>query len=206
MHFCFAYIGKLPKLYLSDEQQKALDNLILLDPNQLTKMMRIVMELKMGRGCTFTNQEKKYLEETGRAKLSLLRKCWQDYRDDFDNLILMLQSFCLVFPLPAPTAKLDTPTTDTEYLIPSKLCLKKFHECHVRNFNFSFEFDFGGFLPEEVYHRLLCLMLKQVPGGSNQLEGKFTAKYFKIYDVKNCNWVVQMKNSKLRVWVKHSER
>ena len=96
------------------------------------------MELQTRNGPELTNEEKEDLQKTGCIKLSVLRKCcqWKDLSEgDFENLILMLQSFCLIFPLTTceSPATLDTTTTlpsakyhchsqDESYLIPSKLC------------------------------------------------------------------------------------
>ena len=219
----------LPALYLKEEEKKVLDDLILLSPHWLTTMMRNVMELKAGRGLDMTNEELMCLEKTGCAELNLLKRCWPDLGDeDFHKLVLMLQSFCLVFPLPEPETKdgaqmhsqpdepsqQETPVKSHSftrqpnqvYLIPSKLKSEEFDEKLANMFNVSFQFDFGGFLPEEVYHRLLCLMLKKLPKRNQKLKEIFTANYFKIYRVEKCNWVVRMVNSKLCVWVKHGER
>ena len=175
-----------------------------------------------------TNDKQIFLENTGCAELSLLKRCWSDLgEEDFHRLMLMLQSFCLVFPLPKRAEKDDTqtpcaqvkpdqqeepekspslPPLNQMYLIPSKLQSETFNQDLTKNFNLSFQFDFGGFLPEEVYHRLLCLMLKKLPKMSGKHKDLFTTNFFKIYGVENCNWVVQMVSSKLCVWVKHEER
>ena len=237
-----AYLaGKLPALYLKEEEKEVLDDLILINPRWLTEMMKKVVELKAGRGAEMTNAEQILLEDTGCAKLSLLKRCWSNLGDeDFHRLILMLQSFCLVYPLPKSPEKDDTkplcaqlnptpcvllqpdqqslkeepgqsafslPSLNQTYLIPSKLQEKEFDKDQLtKYFNFSFEFDFRGFLPVEVYHRLLCLMLKKLPQRSRKPRYIFTANHFKIYEVEGCNWVVQMVSSKLHVWVKHGER
>lgn len=224
-----------PSLYLTDEQKKKLDNLILLDPDWLTRMMRNVMKLQTGRGSELSNNEKLELKKTGCVRLSSLRKsCWNELNDgDFANLILMLQSFCLIFPLhqcefPAPVQSSITPVnvsstqdltdtrvihhtlheeppstiSDTFYLIPSKLCndISQPPDELLCGFKFSFVFDFFGFLPEQVYHRLLCLMLKRRCAITKPRE-EFTAKYFIIKGVEDCNWIVQMVDAKLHVWV-----
>jgi hypothetical protein len=318
------YPRKHPALYLTEEEREELGGLVLLDPGWLTRMMRNVMELKPGRGYKLTNTELEDLRATGQAKLSLLRKCWSELSNgDFRRLVLMLQSFCLVFPLheapsqpPAATSTLSpaaqpdpvplgagqdsqpvqpdpaplgagqdsqpahpdpaplgagqdsqpvqpdpaplgagqdsqpahpdpaplgagqdsqpaqpdpgplgagqdsqpvqpdpaplgagqdsqpesSSVSNTVYLIPSKLSFEKFDQCINNKFDLSFVFDFRGFLPEEVYHRLLCLMLKK---SRNPKKGKFTAQHLKVYNVEKCNWVVEMVKSKLNVWVKY---
>lgn len=207
-----------------------MDNLILLDVAWLIKMMRIVMELQTGEGCKLTNEEIRDLETTGCAKAGLLRRCWNALNNDvFHKLCLILQSFCLIFPLPvdevpalqqsASTAKYEegihsskvldqiqsggqtSSKPETVYLIPSKLCFKDINGTLKDSFEISFVFDFHGFLPVEVYHRLLCLMLKKQSLGPKP-KGEFTARYFVIKGLHKCNWLVEMIGSELRVSVK----
>ena len=203
------------------------------------------MEIQTGKGSKLANDKIKYLEKTGCVELSSLRKgCWSELSDDdLDNLILMLQSFCIIFPLPpnevpAPIRsvsmpipstedKADTdelkhgqseeqtpPTLDTVYLIPSKLSTDTRPLPTSDKYKFTFVFDFRGFLPEQVYHRLLCLMLKRQSEGKSKRKcetksesicskpkGEFTAHYFEIKRVEQCNWMVQKVESKLYVSV-----
>ena len=259
------YTEKLPTLFLTTEEKVVLDGLVLLNPAWLTNMMRAVMELQTGKGCKLTNEEIHRLNVSACAKASVLKRCWNELNDaEFDKLMLMLQSFCLIYPLPvselqaakeqSPTAtagisSLDTgspqaihslekasckqsstttagssspdkqdtesstainweekvsSTLDKVYLIPSKLCVDPpcISKSHKKLFNFTFEFDFGGFLPVEVYHRLLCLMLKN-QSCSTKSKGRFTANFFKIHGVEECNWLVRMTGSKLLVSVKY---
>ena len=233
IYTCATYSpGKLPSLYLNEEEKKTLDGLILLDPTWLMKMMRVVIELRPGTG-SLPNDEMKAFGETGCAKASLLKSCWKELPDDaFHKLCLMLQSFCLLFPLPFHESPEMPPVMSTEgdaepsqvtdcrqseeqtsskpetvYLIPSKLCVapQPTTESINKAFNFTFVFDFHGFLPVEVYHRLLCLMLKNQICDS-KTKGTFTAEYFQVYGVHNCNWMVQMVDSKLRVSVRFPQR
>ena len=211
-----------------------MDNLILLDVTWLTKMMRIVMELNSGEGCKLTNEEIRDLETTGCAKASLLRHCWNALDNDvFHKLCLIMQSFCLIVPLPVgevPALQQSASITkyeegihspqvldqiqsggqtssepETVYLIPSKLCSKHVDRSLKDSFVINFVFDFHGFLPVEVYHRLLCLMLKR-QSSSPKPKGEFTANYFVIKGLHQCNWLVEMIGSELRVSVKYPMR
>ena len=232
MPFCLVISEKLPKLYVDEKENKILDDLILLDVTWLTKMMRIVLELQTGRGCKLTNEELHELESTGCAKASLLRHCWNDLNNDiFHQLCLIMQSFCLIFPLPVDTVpalqqsasiakceegihspqvldqiqKSDSSSkSETVYLIPSKLSFKPI-ETLIDTFEITFVFDFHGFLPVEVYHRLLCLMLKK-QSPEPKPKGEFTAQYFVIKCLHKCNWLVEMIGSELRVSVKYAMR
>lgn len=224
---------------MDKKENEILDNLILLDVTWLTKMMRIVMELKTGKGCKLTNEEVLDLKTTGCAKASLLRHCWNALDNDvFHKLCLIMQSFCLIFPLPVdkvPDLQQSANTTkyeegvhspqvldqiqsgeqtssepETVYLIPSKLCSEQIDRTLKDSFLIdpqcasviNFVFDFHGFLPVEVYHRLLCLMLKR-QSSTPKPKGEFTAKYFVIKGLHKCNWLVEMIGSELRVSVKY---
>ena len=226
--------------------------------------MKQVMELKIGTS-TNPNMDINELNEKGTAKVEILEKCWAElYKEgqdvSFKLLLLLLQSFCLIFPiarsgplspqkphaspkgavssqLPAaasPRSFSDSPTsTPTEYsqyaqqddqtskmtttspseaslatervatyLIPSMLphgdsppSAELIARCKK-----AFYFDFKGFLPDEVYHRLLCLMLRDKPT-KNTSELPVTANYFKINGVQGCNWLIKKKDTKLEVFV-----
>ena len=236
-----SFAEKLPTLYLSEEEKKVLDDLVLLDPTWLTKVMRTVLELKLhvGTGSSMTNAEMLEFKKTATADASLLRKCWEEFTDEvhvFRQLCLMLQSFCLIFPLPQsesqpPERSSSTPASSqsaeqgsgtqqinrsqsegqppskpvTTYLIPSMLpelpCPTD--ESLKKSYDFSFSFDFRGFLPVEVYHRLLCLMMRdQKKEKTRKSKDMFTAEFFQVKCIQECNWMVQRIDSKLRVFVK----
>ena len=201
-------------------------------------VMKIVMELKKGVGQILTEDVIK-LEETGTIKSSILRKCWADRcKEDvsFHKLCLILQSFCLIFPvspsdsLPAQhsasapaTSQLTVPEQDntsevftrnqsegnpaseedTMFLIPSMLprCDGP-TEIDMAKYKIAFCFDFRGFLPVEVYHRLLCLMLRdQKVQPTWTSSGTFTETYFQVKGVHDNNWMVQKMDNKLKIFV-----
>ena len=232
-----SFAEKLPTLYLNVEEKKVLDDLVLLDPTWLTKVMRTVMELKLGTGSSLTNAAMRELKKTATADASLLRQCWKEFTDEvFHQLCLMLQSFCLIFPLPQseslpPERSSSTPASSpsaergsgtrqinrsqsegqppakpvTTYLIPSMLPEepRPTDETLKKLYNFSFSFDFRGFLPVEVYHRLLCLMMRdQKKEKTRKSKDIFTAEFFQVKCIQECNWMVQRIDSKLRVFVK----
>ena len=196
------------------------------------------MELKTGTG-PLKNDEVQELQKTATADANLLRKCWEKFTNKvFRQLCLMLQSFCLIFPLPQceslpPERSLSMPASSqassqsaergsatqqinrsesegqppsnpvTTYLIPSMLPEKPrpTDESLKKLYNFSFSFNFRGFLPVEVYHRLLCLMMRDQKHKALKSRREFTSDFFQINCVHKCNWMVQMMDSKLKVSV-----
>ena len=195
---------QLPSLYLKKLEKEKLNNIILLDQRWLLCVMMFLMELSKGEGEIPTTVVED-LKDSGTTKSSTLRKCWKEVCSDDDSfyqLCLILQSFCLIFPVPHNDSQLAPHKTDGDlnqtYLIPSML-----PDCgspaasHIAIYKIHFCFDFCGFLPVEVYHRLLCLMMRD----QRVSRGNFTAKYFRVMQVHGQNWMVQRLDTKLNVFV-----
>ncbi len=107
--------------------------------------------------------------ESGVASMELLRNYLMKFISEssditLDHLLLILRSYCLIFPLQPEPKALSSPegahgASYSEYIVPCKLpddldeddvdILEE--ECCV------FYFDFCRFLPDEIYHRLMCL-------------------------------------------------
>ena len=107
-----------------------------------------------------STEQRGRLKDEGIADYGVLEACWRKFIPPSnspvavttDNLCLIFKAYCLIHPL----ASSNTPPIQ-EFLIPSILPdeprNRKNTECYD-----SFYFDFNGFLPDVVYHRLLCFM------------------------------------------------
>jgi len=96
-------VEELPTLFLEEWEQQQLADLVLLDPKWLITLMRIVMELEDGAN-DYTGEDLRDLKETGIARAVLLRDCWKEYHStdndvSFRQLCLMLQAYCLIYPV-----------------------------------------------------------------------------------------------------------
>ena len=221
--------------------------------------MKQVMELKEGTG-VIPNMDMIELKENGIAKVEVLEKCWTELCEEgqefnFKLLLLLLQSFCLIFPiaqsipiphqksqaspnlavsfqLPAAASSMslsDSPATSlpesqlsaqqddqtskmtiriqneasaaservATYIIPFMLPDDPPSDKQIARYK-KFYFDFKDFLPNEVYHRLLCLMLRDQPAKKDSI---LKANYFKVWGVHGCNWLIKRKDTKLEVYV-----
>ncbi len=200
---------QLPTLFLGDWERKELENLVLLDPKWLIQVMKQLMELQKKRHVGKDAQE---LDNTGKAKESLLRDCWKGYYDErneasFRQLCLMLQAYCLIYPIRSselisqppqasrsdptggsrPTQPLrsqsegvEAPSPDKLFLIPCKLRFEQ-EKCPVKLIDFYF--DFCDFLPAEIYHRFICLMLAETKQAE---KSEFSKSWCKFYEVLEC--------------------
>ena len=126
------------------------------------------------------------LKMKGIGNASLLRKRWEGCYSEsvgcsFTQLCLILQAYCLIYPLqphlvappgrsmsmPATSAPTQRPlsrsqsevdvTLPMKFLVPCMLPSKPIPDDPIKKVTFSF--DFNGFLPAEIFHRLICLML-----------------------------------------------
>ena len=199
-----------------------LDTLVLLDPKWLTRLMKEVMELnKLGTG-QIQNKDWIKLKEMGIARTNILKVCWnaacKGNDSCFNLLCQMLQLFCLIIPIsvnnsPPSIKSLESPPLDHHnvvlaeeamYLIPSMLPKQSIpFEKDPANYGLTFWFDFQGFLPVEIYHRLLSLMLRDQ---NADLEGKFSANFFQVDEVSDRNWMVQIIECKLKIFVTYANR
>ena len=178
------------------------------------------MELKLGTG---KNENTKIIELKGKgiAQTNILKECWNKAckgNDSCFNLLCqMLQVFCLIIPISMinflPSAKSLEPSAldhhnaalpeEAMYLIPSMLPKKSVPVENLAMYGLTFWFDFQGFLPVEVYHRLLCLMLRDRRADLSEI---FSAKFFQVYEVSDRNWMVQIVECKLKISVTYANR
>ena len=121
--------------------------------------------MKVDLGCKRNAQDIRQLLNHGLARQNFLKSLWEDYLDrsnqerSFQQLCLFLQAFCLI--IPAISINIST-NQESLYLIPCKLQGKneppqspEYPEEWIQ-----FYFDFNGYLPAEVFHRLCCLLAR----------------------------------------------
>jgi len=182
------------------------------------------MELEPG-AIDYTGEDLRELER-GIASAELLRGCWEEYNstdDDvsFRQLCLMLQAYCLIYPirgdmgrcLPhrsqsdnyeiSTTTAAASPslshsqsacgadTTADNFLVPCKLP----ENVELKKDRLSwitFYFDFQGFLPVEIFNRFVCLMLAQSQSKHKSQLPEFSATCCRFYQIKGCNWKLEI--------------
>lgn len=136
------------------------------------------------------------LNERGVTDYEVLKVCWKSFVTSevgIKHIILILQAYCLIYPL-----KLTA-----EYIIPSKLpdkfrCpqLKRMEACP------TFYFDFHQFLPDEIYHRLICLITSEAKP-QKHLPHCYSEKKCFFSGLMDTEWIIQMevKEQRLKIMV-----
>lgn len=201
----FLSADRLPTLFLPDqkEDQLLLKSLVILDPVWLISVMRVVMELNRkspGDRSLIIN-----LIETGIASDSLLRETWSTFFSapestlSFETLCLMLQAYCLIFPLKEHklegSERCSSPDINKKpmlysFLIPCMLPeIPPDEEVDCGIPWVHFYFDFEKFIPEEIYHRLICIILADIGDpDSDDARPKFSKLWSCFYDIDDSHW------------------
>ncbi len=140
---------------------------MILRPHWLIEVMRSIVEIDPAKDCNIQIESKHVLHlESGVASMELLSNYLKEFISGssyitLDHLLLILRSYCLIFPLQSEPKALSAEggASYPEYIIPCQLP----DDLGNNDVNIPerkcciFYFDFCQFLPDEIYHRLMCL-------------------------------------------------
>ena len=219
----------MPRLFLADNDRKELEDLVILHRPWIFDVMKVIMELSSENIKILPNTQIDTFDTKGVADLNLLKVCWKKFTNQNDNgvtsieirhLCLILRAYCLIFPirssiLAEKTADSESNSPDLEvahaeetsevkYFIPCKLPELTKEDLHSDLPWFSMHFDFCGFLPAEIYHRLVCLLLDTAETDSSpdpQETDVFTSTVCLLHNVKDCHWKVEYERNSHKLFV-----
>ena len=151
-----------------------------------------------------SNSQKDALKK-GIADCDVLRKCWTNFTSQGDNAAISFKQLCLIFQAYCLIYPIEKNPDGNKYLIPCMLQeeTKDLEKLPDKKHWFSMFFDFHGFLPAQIYHRLVCLLLgDKSQTGSSTLSPNweiFTSTVCVLSDVKDCHWKVKYKRNSHRL-------
>ena len=209
---------EVSSLFLSQDEKSQLDSLVLLDPKWLIEIMKRVMELRKGDQ-KYPGEDIRDLKRRGIGNASLLGKCWEGCYSEsagcsFKQLCLILQAYCLIYPLqppppgrsnsePATSASTQEPPSRSQseadvnfpimmkFLVPCMLPSEPIPDDPIKKVTFFF--DFNGFLPAEIFHRLICLMIaRSAATQGRKITPEFSATQCRFYNVEGRKWQLEM--------------
>lgn len=196
---------------MRESGREELSNLLVLDPQWLMDVMKVIMELKTENAVKLSTFEALQLCENGVASIKTLEVCWGDLLSkspciNIRHLCLMLQSYGLIYPVQPKsvcrsrgTAEFDL--QEDEFIIPCKFP-DSIHLCQnriPRRMSFTFYIKFN-FLPEEIYCKLICLA---------SAESKPMHDGCNCYSKRNCfftglldtNWIIEIEQENQRLMI-----
>ena len=176
---------------------------MILDPHWLIEVMRGIVEIDPTENCDRIASEHVEHLESGVASIELLTYYLKEFISGssditLDHLLLILRSYCLIFPLqpePKPLSSSEGGASYTEYIVPCKL---------PENLNYVdipeerccvFYFNFFQFLPDEIYHRLMCLASAASKPNMGE-RNKFSKQYCVFYNLHGTDWIIKPERDK----------
>ena len=194
-------------IFLEESEKQQISTVILMEPRWLISIMTKVMEVQMS-SLTLSNTDIEELKTTGMVKMSSLHTLWQEDHKGNDNqfeiICLLMRAHGLMQAIKPTrsTAGSTTGSTTTEsnliqFMIPCMLSQKALN---IPN-GYTFYFDFKGFLPLEVFHCLICLVIKKCQEVPDCHKPSFSANTCIWYWIKGYSWYIQLLSQEHRLKV-----
>ena len=175
--------------------------------------MQVIMELPENYS-QITGMQQRDLQN-GKVTLQVLKKVWSDHANyplpekssvDVRKLSIILQAFCLIHPAMSDTQCSSEDPVDLHdrlFIVPSLLpepndSRKK--EIAQNDFSWiSFYFDFEKFLPLEVYHRLICMLIAETQKTRSKNRYKLSSSLCRFDKAHDCKWKIELEAHQHRI-------
>lgn len=199
-------VERVSKLFISKEEADMISDLVIINPKWLIGIMQIIVELK--DNCPLISGREQTKLKHGEVSLDVLKKLWGDSENgipetktvDPEKLAIVLQAYCLIHSCNSETS--DTKCFITPSMLPSDLSNDKKQKLEHSDW-IDFYFDFEKFLPVEVFHRLVCMLMAEVHK-SDFHKCNLSQSLCSFPRICHCIWKVELKNleHKIKVSVK----
>ena len=198
-------------IFLEESEKQQISTVILMEPRWLISIMTKVMEVQMS-SLTLSNTDIDKLKKTGMVNMSFLHVLWQEDHKGNDNqfeiICLLMRAHGLMQAIKptgstaGSTTGSSTGSTTTEsnliqFMIPCMLSQKALN---IPN-GYTFYIDFKGFLPQEVFHCLICLVIKKCQEVPDCHKPSFSANTCIWYWIKGYSWCIQLLSQEHRLKV-----
>ncbi len=175
----------------------------------LIEIMKIIMELSKDCEHILSGKEERNLRK-GKISLAVLETmCQKIIKSDIvdaTTLSVILQSYCLIHPTTSDDSQADSASSHSDspcFVIPSMLpelqdhMIKKLAQNHLPWI--VFYFDFRRFLPVEVYHRLVCMLMAETQRAGSRREYNLSHSLCYFDRVHNCKMLVRLEALQHRI-------
>ena len=176
-------------------------------------VMKDIVELKTGNGnkerLLDDNRQVQLLKE-GFADFNVFKIFWEEYVLTSDlpsaitvrHLCLIFQAYCLIYPVHSVDS--CEGSAEQKYIIPCKLPaeIENEHICKIIRHHSTFYFDFYEFLPDEIYHRLICLASQKcVIKRKQRLHNCYSKRKCFFFNLLETNWVIEFHEGKQQLMI-----
>ena len=173
-------------------------------------VMKDIVELKTGIG----NKEQLLVDNTqilqlkeGFADSTVFKIFWEEFVSSpsaitVRHLCLIFQAYCLIYPV--NTCGATAGYAEQKYIIPCKLPpeIENEHICKIIGHHSTFYFDFYEFLPDEIYHKLICLASQKcVIKRMQRLHNCYSKRKCFFFNLLETNWVIEFHEGKQQLMI-----
>lgn len=152
-----------------------------------------------------SNTQVTKLEKTGIADFDVFKECWKELES---SSLITVHQLCLIYPISSDGGGAEKPQ---EYIIPCKLpadiCVEK-RILNMLKKHAIFYIDFCRFLPDEIYHRLICLLIDNTASTSRKVNPKkglrsvyYSRRSIFFHGVMDINWFIEMEQENQRLMI-----
>ncbi len=201
---------RVSKLLLSEKDTEKIKELVIIDPKMLIEIMKMIMELLSKDSDNILSGEEERNLQSGIISFAVLeRLCQQILKSDIvdaTTLSVILQAYCLIHPTSGNDSQAnsaschsDSPTNKC-FVIPSMLpelqgdMIEELAQSNIPWMEFYF--DFEKFLPVEVYHRLVCMLMA---AAQNHCGKSHVSRFLCCFMVHGCKWKVELETLQHRL-------
>ena len=188
------FVACLPTLFVTKEDIKRLQGVVLIKPQWLADVMKELMNIDRGDDTKFSNMGREvrkavdHLIETGKAdKKNVLFPLWKEHHNDseqvFEDICLLLEAYGVIIPTRQSQCYYISCKLPLEVKVP-----KITSNCHTIHVNFK-----NGFFPPFIFQQLMFKMYQKINDYSSS-ECKFGKNECYMQYIEDCQWWLRQSN------------
>ena len=158
-----------------------------------------------------TNQVLKFKRDSI-ADLEVFSACWKLPMESLPRgsitmhqLCLIFQAYCLIFPVQSEGMSAAGQPESQKFIVPCKLpfTIQDDNVYELSKSYVTFFFDFYDFLPDEIYHRLICLAWKNSkPARGHEIVNRMSKRSCFFVNLEKTNWLIEHEYQQLKIMVR----
>ena len=158
-----------------------------------------------------TTSQKLEFKRDSIADLDIFSACWKVPMESLPKgsitvhqLCLIFQAYCLIFPVQHESVSATSQQESRKFIVPCKLpfTIEDDRIYKLAESFATFYFDFYDFLPDEIYHRLICLAWRNSKVERQEKLGNGLSKRSCFFiNLGKTSWLIEHEYQRLKIMV-----